>query len=55
MPENLALKATASATSEHNARYLAKFAIDGKIPVTGTAGAGASALSHSVTLTLTVT
>lgn len=39
LPENLALKATASATSEHNARYLAKFAIDGKIPSTGSTGA----------------
>lgn len=32
MPENLARKAKASATSEHNASYLAKFAIDGVIP-----------------------
>lgn len=32
MPENLALRATASATSEHNQHYLAKFAADGKIP-----------------------
>lgn len=32
-PENLARKATASATSEHNQHYLARFAIDGKIPL----------------------
>ena len=31
-PENLARSATASATSEHNQQYLAKFATDGKIP-----------------------
>jgi hypothetical protein len=37
LPENLALKATASATSEHNLHYLAKFAIDGKIPAAGSA------------------
>ena len=35
LPENLALKAKASATSEHNDHYLAKFAIDGKIPAAG--------------------
>ena len=35
LPENLALQATASASSEHNSRYLARFAIDGKIPVAG--------------------
>src|SRR5210317_1037311 len=34
-PENLARTAKASATSEHNAEYLAKFAIDGKIPAAG--------------------
>lgn len=39
MPENLARKATASATSEHNASYLARFAIDGKIPAEASAGA----------------
>ena len=43
MPENLALKATASATSEHNAHYLAKFAIDGKIPAAGSSGADLNA------------
>jgi hypothetical protein len=32
LPENLAAKATVSATSEYNARYLAKFACNGKIP-----------------------
>lgn len=32
LPENLALRATATATSEHNQHYLARFAIDGKIP-----------------------
>jgi hypothetical protein len=31
LPENLALRATASATSEYSEHYLAKFAIDGKI------------------------
>ena len=35
LPENLALKATARASSEHNAHYLAKFAIDGKVPPAG--------------------
>ena len=39
LPENLALKAKASATSEHNEHYLAKFAIDGKIPPAGSTGA----------------
>jgi len=38
-PENLALRATATATSEHNSSYLAKFAIDGKIPPRGSQGA----------------
>ncbi len=38
MPENLARKATAAATSEHNQSYLAKFAIDGKIPPAGSQG-----------------
>ena len=38
LPENLAAKATVSATSEHNAHYLAKFACDGKVP---------AALGHS--------
>ncbi len=32
LPENLAPKALTSATSEHNAHYQAKFAVDGKIP-----------------------
>jgi hypothetical protein len=35
LPEDLALKATASASSEHNSHYLAKFAIDGKVPAAG--------------------
>lgn len=39
LPENLALKARASATSEHNASYLARFAIDGKIPPAGSTSA----------------
>lgn len=38
MPENLARKATASASSEHNLHYLAKFAIDGRIPPAGSQG-----------------
>jgi len=38
-PENLARKATASATSEHNQSYLAKFACDGKIPAAGSSAA----------------
>ena len=33
--ENLALKARATANSEHNASYSARFAIDGRIPVAG--------------------
>jgi len=35
LPENLAAKATATASSEHNQHYLAKFAIDGRIPPAG--------------------
>ncbi|MCR4413435.1 MAG: hypothetical protein NUV77_13525, partial [Thermoguttaceae bacterium] len=35
LPENLARKAEASATSEHNESYLARFAIDDKIPAAG--------------------
>jgi hypothetical protein len=35
LPDNLAPAAQASATSEHNASYLAKFATDGKIPPAG--------------------
>ena len=35
LPENLALQATASASSEHSSHYSARFAIDGKIPVAG--------------------
>ncbi|MHB1308217.1 MAG: HzsA-related protein, partial [Limisphaerales bacterium] len=34
-PSNLALQAAATAGSEHNAQYLARFAIDGKIPSAG--------------------
>ena len=34
-PENLALKATASATSEYSNRYEARFAVNGKIPAAG--------------------
>ncbi len=36
---NLARSATASATSEHNSSYLAKFATDGKIPPSGSSSA----------------
>jgi len=36
---NLARSATASATSEHNTSYLAKFATDGKIPPSGSSAA----------------
>src|SRR3990172_2805067 len=39
MPENLAPKAKASATSEHNELYLARFATDGKIPPAGSSAA----------------
>lgn len=35
LPDNLARSASVSATSEHNASYLAKFAADGKIPPPG--------------------
>jgi hypothetical protein len=38
-PENLAPKAKAWASSEHNEHYLARFATDGKIPYAGTSGA----------------
>ncbi len=38
-PENLAPKAKTSATSEHNAQYLSKFAVDGKIPPEGSSAA----------------
>jgi hypothetical protein len=41
LPENLARRATATATSEHNQHYLAKFAIDGRVPP---AGSGATDL-----------
>ncbi len=37
MPENLAAEATASAMSEHNDLYLARFATDGRIPPAGSA------------------
>ncbi|MFA5191000.1 MAG: hypothetical protein WC740_09745, partial [Verrucomicrobiia bacterium] len=35
LPENLALKARASADSEHSAQYLARFVVDGQIPAVG--------------------
>jgi len=35
LPENLAAKATVSASSEYSNRYLAKFAVDGKVPPAG--------------------
>ncbi len=35
LPENLAPKAKVSASSEHSNRYLAKFAVDGKVPPAG--------------------
>jgi len=35
LPQNLAVKATPSATSEHSQHYLAKFAIDGNVPPAG--------------------
>ncbi len=35
LPENLALQATATANSEYSGQYLARFAIDGKIPAAG--------------------
>lgn len=38
-PQNLAPKAMTSATSEHNAHYQAKFAVDGKIPPAGSGSA----------------
>lgn len=38
-PENLAVHATASASSEHSQKYLARFAIDGKIPTAGSTSA----------------
>lgn len=38
-PENLALKATAWASSEHNQHYLARFATDNKIPHAGSTSA----------------
>jgi len=43
MPDNLARTAAAAATSEHNASYLAKFAIDGKIPPAGSSAEDLSA------------
>ncbi len=39
LPENLAPKAKATATSEHNQQYLARFATDGKIPPAGSTAA----------------
>jgi hypothetical protein len=38
-PENLARKAKATASSEHNDSYLARFATDGKIPAAGSGAA----------------
>ena len=35
LPENLALHARATASSEHNNRYVARFAVDGRIPAAG--------------------
>jgi len=35
LPPNLALQATATANSEYSGQYLARFAIDGKIPAAG--------------------
>ena len=35
LPENLARQAAATATSEHNQHYLARFAIDGRVPQAG--------------------
>ena len=35
LPENLAPKATVAATSEYNDQYLAKFAVDGRLPPAG--------------------
>jgi hypothetical protein len=32
-PENVALKARVSASSEHDARFLARFAVDGRVPL----------------------
>lgn len=43
LPDNLARTAQAAATSEHNASYLAKFAIDGRIPPPGSAAQDLSA------------
>ncbi len=43
LPDNLARSARAAATSEHNASYLAKFAIDGKIPPPGSTSEDLSA------------
>jgi len=35
LPENLALRANATANSEHNAHYRARFALDGVVPAAG--------------------
>ncbi|MCX6910360.1 MAG: discoidin domain-containing protein, partial [Verrucomicrobia bacterium] len=35
LPENLALKARATANSEYSGQYLAKFAVDGQVPASG--------------------
>ncbi|NQT54154.1 hypothetical protein HQ576_19010, partial [bacterium] len=43
LPENIARKATAWASSEHNHLYLAKLAIDGKIPAAGSHSADCGA------------
>ena len=42
-PENLARKARAWASSEHNEQYLARFATDGKIPAAGSTSADLAA------------
>ena len=38
LPENLARKALATATSEYSGNYLARFAVDGKVPEAGGRG-----------------
>ena len=43
LPENLASRAQVSASSEHNEKYLARFAVDGKIPPAGSSSEDLSA------------